>query len=68
MAELGLSLDLDIYGPDSGATEGKPDDGIPEMAAVDFKRAKPMREAMPEVVKAMKHGRPTPKPVGTKKR
>lgn len=36
----------------------KPDDDIPEMTAADFKRAKPMREAMPDVMQAMKRGRP----------
>lgn len=36
----------------------QPDDNIPEMTAADFKRAKPMREAMPEVVEALKRGRP----------
>jgi uncharacterized protein (DUF4415 family) len=36
----------------------QPDDDIPEMTAADFKRAKPMRDVMPEVVRAMKRGRP----------
>lgn len=35
-----------------------PDDDIPEMTAEDFARAKPLRVAMPEVVEAMKRGRP----------
>lgn len=33
-------------------------DEIPEMTAADFARARPMREVMPEVVAAMKRGRP----------
>ncbi len=36
----------------------QPNDAIPEMTAAAFKRAKPMREVMPEVVEAMKRGRP----------
>ena len=36
----------------------QPDDDTPEMTAADFRRAKPMREIMPDVVKAMKRGRP----------
>ena len=33
-----------------------PDDNIPEMTAADFRRARLMREDMPEVVEAFKHG------------
>ena len=36
----------------------QPDDDIPEITSADFKRAKPMREVMPDVVRAMKRGRP----------
>ncbi|HEX3945893.1 MAG TPA: BrnA antitoxin family protein [Rhizomicrobium sp.] len=33
-------------------------DEIPEMTRADFARARPMREIMPDVVAAMKRGRP----------
>jgi uncharacterized protein (DUF4415 family) len=33
-------------------------DEIPEMKRADFARARPMREVMPEIVAAMKRGRP----------
>jgi uncharacterized protein (DUF4415 family) len=36
----------------------QPDDDIPEMTSADFKRAKRMRDVMPEIVKALKRGRP----------
>ena len=35
----------------------QPDGDIPKMTSTDFKCAKPMHEAMLDVVKAMKHGR-----------
>ena len=44
------------------------DDDIPEMTKADFARAKPMREAMPEVVEAMKRGRGRPKSPAPKAR
>ena len=43
-------------------------DDIPEMTAADFARAKPMREAMPQVVEAMKRGRGRPKSLSPKAR
>jgi len=45
-----------------------PDDDIPEMTAADFRRARPMRDVMPEVVEAFKRGPGRPKLPAPKER
>jgi len=44
------------------------DDDIPEMTAADFRRARPMREVMPDVVEAFKRGPGRPKSPAPKER
>ena len=44
------------------------DSDSPEMTAADFKRARPMREVMPEVVEAFKRMRGRPKSPAPKQR
>jgi len=44
------------------------DADIPEMTGADFKRARPMREVMPEVVEAFKRGPGRPKSAAPKQR
>jgi uncharacterized protein (DUF4415 family) len=46
----------------------RPDDGIPEMTKKEFPQATPLRDAMPEVVEAMKRGRGRPKVADPKER
>ena len=46
----------------------RPDKDIPEMTAREFSRAKSLRAAMPEVVKAMKRGRGRPPAMNPKQR
>jgi uncharacterized protein (DUF4415 family) len=46
----------------------RPDDEIPEMTKKEFSRAKPLRDAMPGVVEAMKRGRGRPKVAAPKQR
>jgi len=40
---------------------GVPDDDIPEMALADFRKAKPVKDAFPELIAAMKRARGRPK-------
>jgi uncharacterized protein (DUF4415 family) len=40
---------------------GMPDDDIPEMTAEDFRRARPVADAMPELIEAARHARGRPK-------
>jgi uncharacterized protein (DUF4415 family) len=44
------------------------DEDSPEMTAADFRRARLMREVMPEVVEAFKRGRGRPKSAAPKER
>jgi len=45
-----------------------PDDDIPEMTAADFRRARLMRDVMPEVIEAFKRGPGRPKSPAPKER
>jgi len=46
----------------------RPDDELPEMTKKEFSLAKPLRDAMPDVVEAMKRGRGRPKVADPKQR
>ena len=45
---------------------GVPDDDIPEMTLADFRRAKPVKDFMPELIPAMKRARGRPKSANPK--
>jgi uncharacterized protein (DUF4415 family) len=45
---------------------GVPDEDIPEMTIADFRRAKPVKDVMPELIAAMKRARGRPKSVSPK--
>lgn len=40
---------------------GVPDDDIPEMTMADFRRAKPVKDVMPELIEAAKRARGRPR-------
>lgn len=46
--------------------KGQPDRENPEWTAEDFRRAKPMKDAMPDVVEAMKRGPGRPRKANPK--
>jgi uncharacterized protein (DUF4415 family) len=45
---------------------GIPDEDIPEMTIADFRKAKPVKDVMPELITAMKRARGRPKSASPK--